>query len=504
MNDPRKVLREVFGYPSFRPGQEALIGAVLSGRDAAGILPTGAGKSLCYTIPALLLPGTAVVVSPLISLMNDQVRQLERRGIPAACLHSGMDGDTRRKTLRAFRGGALRLLFVSPERLSSRRFREAAARCRISLLAVDEAHCILTWGHDFRPAYRKIPSFLAALPARPVIAAFTATARREDAEEIGRLLLMRSPLIVMTTFDRPNLFYAVSRPAGKLGAALSFLREHRSCAGIVYCGTRRSVTLLSRRLAREGFPNRPYHAGLPVKEREEAQRAFTEGAVPLIVATNAFGMGIHKDDIRFVLHYEMPADPESYYQEAGRAGRDGKRADCLLLSGPDDLRRGRQLLTRSGASVLSERAARDRLRMEAMARYASGAVCLRHFLRSYFGEGSPARCGSCSVCLGQKISPADPEDLARSLQSRLFSLRHDLAREKKIRPDRLFSNRNIREMAEERPRSVVSLLLMEGMPPLAVLRFGNVFLAEIRLFSIYEDAGISRREKESKHCRNNC
>ena len=358
MNPIYQNLKTYFGYDSFRPGQEKIITAILSGRDALGIMPTGAGKSLCYQIPALTFPGLTLVISPLISLMEDQVATLKRRGIGAEFINSAVDINRKQRILssisaqyscnppayirrtpsssssafhRCYKSTPIKLLYVSPERLSAPEFRAFAQKIRISLLCVDEAHCISLWGRQFRPEYMKIAEFVEALPDRPVIAAFTATANAEVRSDIIDNLKLREPYVLTTGFDRPNLYFEVQKVKDKWPALSSLLIRHRGECGIIYCLTRRTVESLSRKLEVNGFTVTHYHGGMPLEEREKAQRDWLGGKRNVIVATNAFGMGIDKPDVRFVIHYNMPGSMENYYQEAGRAGRDGLPSDCIIL-----------------------------------------------------------------------------------------------------------------------------------------------------------------------------
>ncbi|MBR6009533.1 MAG: RecQ family ATP-dependent DNA helicase, partial [Clostridia bacterium] len=328
---PLEVLNEYFGYDSFREGQEEVISSILEGRDTLAIMPTGAGKSLCYQIPALCLDGTAIVISPLISLMKDQVGALKLSGVPCAFLNSSLSETQLSAALSRAREGAYRIIYAAPERLLTPRFTQLCREIPVSLVAVDEAHCISQWGQDFRPSYLKILSFIRSLPRRPVVAAFTATATEEVRRDVIRILELRDPLCVVTGFDRPNLRWIVQKPAKKDPALERLLRERAGQSGIVYCATRKAVEQVCARLQDLGVPATRYHAGLSEEERRRNQEDFVYDRSPVMVATNAFGMGIDKSNVRFVVHYNMPKSLEAYYQEAGRAGRDGEPADCVLL-----------------------------------------------------------------------------------------------------------------------------------------------------------------------------
>ena len=406
MQAARQTLSEVFGYASFRAGQEEVVSAILSGRDVMAVMPTGAGKSLCYQIPALVLPGITIVVSPLISLMRDQVGALLQSGVRAAYLNSSLTPRQHALALANARKGVYRIIYVAPERLLTESFLSFAMEAPIAQVVVDEAHCVSQWGQDFRPGYLDIAPFIARLPRRPRLSAFTATATQSVRQDIVRLLALGDPFTIITGFDRPNLFFEVRREGDRNARLLRFLGEHRGQSGIVYCGTRKGVEEVTRMLAGEGIDAVGYHAGMGDAEREQAQEDFVSDRVPVIVATNAFGMGIDKSNVSFVVHYNMPKDLESYYQEAGRAGRDGEEAACCLLYEPADVRLNTFLIEHSqensqldeqSQQVVMERA---KERLKQMTFYATGSGCLRARMLRYFGE-TPAspRCGNCSCCL---------------------------------------------------------------------------------------------------------
>ena len=403
--DKQSILREHFGYQTFREGQEPLIDAILAGRDVFGVMPTGGGKSLCYQLPALLLEGLTLVVSPLISLMKDQVAALKEAGIPAAFLNSSLTAAQQREVLRRAELGAYKLIYVTPERLLTDSFLEFAAGQQISLLAVDEAHCVSQWGQDFRPNYLDIPAFVRRLPQRPVLAAFTATATSQVGEDIVRLLELREPLRIVTGFDRPNLYFDVRRERDKLAWLKGYLRDHRDKSGIVYCATRKTVEQVCKKLRAADFAATRYHAGLDDVERRENQDDFSYDRATIMVATNAFGMGIDKSNVSFVIHYNMPKNIESYYQEAGRAGRDGAPADCILLFSAGDVMTAKYLITNGNDRVeLSEELRqelimRDMKRLRQMEDYCKTAGCYRAALLDYFGEPHKPTCSNCGNCL---------------------------------------------------------------------------------------------------------
>ena len=402
--DKQKALREYFGYDSFRPGQEALIDAILAGRDAFGVMPTGGGKSLCYQIPALLLEGLTVIVSPLISLMKDQVAALCEAGVGAAYLNSSLTAAQQREVLRRAEAGAYRLLYVAPERLLTDAFLAFAAGQRISLLAVDEAHCVSQWGQDFRPNYLDIPTFVSRLPHRPVIAAFTATATAEVGRDIIRLLELQSPCRIVTGFDRPNLFFDVRRERDKFSWLKEYLADRRDRSGIVYCATRKTVEQVCEKLRASGIAATRYHAGLDDAERRENQEDFAYDRATVMVATNAFGMGIDKSNVAFVIHYNMPKNIESYYQEAGRAGRDGASADCILLYSAGDVVTAKFLITHGNEreqipeELRQTLISRDMDRLRRMEDYCRTDGCYRAVLLEYFGQTHAAACGNCGNC----------------------------------------------------------------------------------------------------------
>ena len=415
------ALKRYFGYDAFRPGQEAVVDALLSGRDALAVMPTGAGKSLCYQLPALLLPGTALVVSPLVSLMRDQVTALCQAGIPAAYLNSTLTEGQFHRALENAKRGQYRIIYVAPERLLTPRFLDFAQAASLSLLAVDEAHCVSQWGQDFRPSYLDIPAFVDRLPRRPPVAALTATATPAVRADMEALLGLRDPVESVTGFDRPNLFFQVRRGGQKLPAALEFIQARPAESGIVYCAARRTVEEVCAALQAAGVPATRYHAGLSPQERQANQEDFTFDRRPVMVATNAFGMGIDKSNVRYVLHYNMPKDLESYYQEAGRAGRDGAPAQCLLLYSPQDTRTARFLIEQDRENedldpeTLERVRERDYLRLQQMEGYCRTSGCLRAYLLSYFGETPPERCGSCGNCLRSGVELDITEDAQKIL-----------------------------------------------------------------------------------------
>lgn len=445
------TLKRYFGYSSFRPGQERMVSAILSGCDALGVMPTGAGKSICYQVPALMLPGLTLVVSPLVSLMADQVRALKAAGARPSYLNSTLTPAQQNTVLKRASEGWYQIMYVAPERLADPRFLAFARAAAgpggigIPLVAVDEAHCVSQWGQDFRPSYLEIASFVAALPQRPVLAAFTATATERVRADISTMLGLRAPQTVTTGFDRPNLYFEVQELGDKAKVAWvrDYVRSHAQESGIVYCATRKKVDELAQDLMHElaplGVRVGHYHAGLSTEERRVNQEGFITDAIPVIVATNAFGMGIDKPNVRYVIHLNAPESIEAYYQEAGRAGRDGDPAGCILLWNGADFNLRRRLIDRDPGDVeldegQREQAKRNRFRLlSQMEGYCRTTDCLRAYILRYFGEderdregASPAPagargCGNCSNCL----TPFEADDVTEAARAIMcFVSRH--------------------------------------------------------------------------------
>ncbi len=399
--DKLETLKHYFGYTSFRPAQESIIDSILSGRDVLAVMPTGAGKSICYQIPGLMLPGITLVVSPLISLMIDQVRALNEAGVHAAYINSSLTEGQIAKALGNAERGDYKIIYVAPERLESRGFLHFLDTASVSLLTVDEAHCISQWGQDFRPSYLNIIKAVERMERRPVVAAFTATATGMVREDILCVLKLRSPKVEVTGFDRKNLYFEVRVPQNKQQETLSFVKAHHKESGIIYCATRKNVEKVYDFLNRCGIKAAKYHAGMSAEDRAQNQNAFIYDEKQIVVATNAFGMGIDKSNVRYVLHYNMPQSIENYYQEAGRAGRDGERAECVLLYSAQDVRINRFLIENKQVrerEVQEELLQNDLARLRSMVGYCTTKECLRVYLLNYFGEKSGA-CENCSNCL---------------------------------------------------------------------------------------------------------
>ena len=394
----RSAMKEKFGFEGFREGQEEIINALLAGKDTLAIMPTGAGKSLCYQLPALMLEGLTIVISPLISLMKDQVNALADAGIPAAYLNSSLSYEEYKEITASTRQGKYKIVYIAPERLKRDDIQYLK---NISMVVIDEAHCISQWGHDFRPSYLLITDFIESLPQRPITAAFTATATGKVKNDIVNILNLEDPFILITGFNRANLYFEVQKPESKLKAVLEYLEKHKDKSGIIYCATRKTVEELCSSLNNRGYGATRYHAGLEDQERHENQDDFIYDRKTIMVATNAFGMGIDKSNVSYVIHYNMPKNIESYYQEAGRAGRDGSEADCILLYSPQDVRINKFLITnpQNEDEEKDEDLIEHNLELlKIMTYYATTDDCLRAQLLSYFGESAANYCGKCSNC----------------------------------------------------------------------------------------------------------
>ena len=476
-----EVLKAYYGYDAFRGGQEPVIDALLAGRDVLAVMPTGAGKSVCYQIPALLLPGITLVISPLVSLMRDQVTTLVQMGVPAAFLNSSLTYRQYLLALHRAEEGRYKIIYVAPERLETEGFQAFAQKARISLVAVDEAHCISQWGQDFRPSYLQIPAFVERLAVRPVVGAFTATATPEVKADIRRLLTLRDPVRLSTGFDRKNLFFEVQHPQSKKGALLELVKSRPGKCGIIYCATRKAVEEVCDFLRERGVAAVRYHAGLEPEERLRSQEDFLYDRSCVMVATNAFGMGIDKSDVRYVIHYNMPKDLESYYQEAGRAGRDGLPSSCILLFGEQDVRTQEFLIEHSQEEAEDPETAqrlqqRQLERLRQMTGYCRTTGCLRRYILRYFGEESPERCGGCANCLGN-FREVDMSREARWIVSCVRDLREafgagivtetlcgaDTDKVRRYHLDREPSYGALSELTQSQVRACIRQLLDEGI-----------------------------------------
>lgn len=424
---PKEALKAVFGYDSFRPGQEAVINAILEGRDILAVMPTGAGKSLCYQVPAMLLSGITLVISPLISLMQDQVKALNEAGVDAAFINSSLSEKEMHDTFKNATKGQYKIIYVAPERLMSEGFVRLAKDIEISMITVDEAHCISQWGQDFRPSYMDIAEFVNVLDKRPIVSAFTATATQNVREDIICSLGLTNPYFLVTGFDRENLFFQVDKPQSKDRFILDYLDRHKGESGIIYCATRKNVDSLYTLLKKRNISVAKYHAGISIEERKQMQDDFVFDYTSIVIATNAFGMGIDKSNVRFVIHYNMPSSMENYYQEAGRAGRDGLNSECILLFSHQDIIINRFLLEHKDFSDIDPTDAmtireRDIKRLQIMEGYCYTTECLRNYILKYFGEDPQKPCDDCGNCLRQ-FETLDMTDEAKKIINCIYESR---------------------------------------------------------------------------------
>ena len=424
---PKEALKAVFGYDSFRPGQEAVINAILDGRGILAVMPTGAGKSLCYQVPAMLFSGITLVISPLISLMQDQVKALNEAGVNAAFINSSLSEKELNDTFKNAYKGHYKIIYVAPERLMSEGFISFAKSVEISMVTVDEAHCISQWGQDFRPSYMDIAEFINILDKRPIISAFTATATQNVREDIICSLGLSDPYFLVTGFDRENLFFQVDKPQNKERFILDFIERHRGESGIIYCATRKNVDSLYTLLRKQNISVGKYHAGMSNEERKQMQNDFVFDYTSIVIATNAFGMGIDKSNVRFFIHYNMPSSMENYYQEAGRAGRDGLNSECILLFSPQDIIINRFLLEHKDFSDVDPIDAmtireRDIKRLQIMEGYCYTTECLRNYILKYFGEDPKKPCDDCGNCLRQ-FETLDMTDEAKKIINCIYESR---------------------------------------------------------------------------------
>ena len=498
-----QTLKQYFGYDSLRTGQEELINGILAGHDVLGIMPTGAGKSLCYQLPALMLKGITLVISPLISLMSDQVKALNQAGVHAAYINSSLTENQIRIALSYASQGRYKIIYVAPERLNTPRFLDFACNADISMLTVDEAHCISQWGQDFRPSYLEIAGFLTRLPRRPIVSAFTATATERVKNDIVASLGLNNPVTMVTGFDRPNLFFrVVTRKGGsqKDNSIINYVKKHEDESGIIYCATKKNVDKLYTLLNEQGISAGRYHAGLSNDERKQNQEDFTYDRIRVMVATNAFGMGIDKSNVRYVLHYNMPQSLEYYYQEAGRAGRDGEEAECVLFFSKQDIMINKFLLQNkaSAGDVASDmqKTANDQRKLQQMINYCETDKCLREFILSYFGDTTPCICNKCSNCVvvedeeeetyvetGKKRKKAAQlaglNELGVALFEKLRSVRTELAAEKSVPPYIICSDKTLKDICAKLPRDKEQLADVYGMGEQKIQNYGEAFVTAV-------------------------
>lgn len=501
-----QTLKQYFGYDSLRTGQEELINGILAGHDVLGIMPTGAGKSLCYQLPALMIKGITLVISPLISLMSDQVKALNQAGVHAAYINSSLTENQIRMALSYASQGRYKIIYVAPERLNTPRFLDFACNADISMLTVDEAHCISQWGQDFRPSYLEIAGFLTRLPRRPIVSAFTATATERVKNDIVASLGLNNPVTMVTGFDRPNLFFrVVTRKGGsqKDNSIINYVKKHEDESGIIYCATKKNVDKLYTLLNEQGISAGRYHAGLSNDERKQNQEDFTYDRIRVMVATNAFGMGIDKSNVRYVLHYNMPQSLEYYYQEAGRAGRDGEEAECVLFFSKQDIMINKFLLQNkaSAGDVASDmqKTANDRRKLQQMINYCETDKCLREFILSYFGDTTPCICNKCSNCVvvedeeektyvetGKKRKKAAQlaglNELGAALFEKLRSVRTELAAEKSVPPYIICSDKTLKDICAKLPRDKEQLADVYGMGEQKIQNYGEAFVTAVNSF----------------------
>jgi ATP-dependent DNA helicase RecQ len=403
LEEASRILQQVYGFPEFREGQKMIITSLLAGKDTLGIMPTGGGKSICYQVPSLLMDGVTLVISPLISLMKDQVDALTALGVPAAFINSTLEAREVEQRLQGALQGKYKLLYIAPERLESERFRTRMHALNLPFIAIDEAHCVSQWGHDFRPSYVSIAPFIRDLPNRPIVAAFTATATAEVTEDIARLLSLHDPDVYINGFSRDNLELTILRGENKRDFVMNHVKAHTHQPGIIYAATRKEVEDLYELLKKKGFAAGKYHAGLSDDERSYNQEAFLYDDIRVMVATNAFGMGIDKSNVRYVIHYNMPKNMEAYYQEAGRAGRDGEPSSCILLFSAQDIMTQKFLIEQNQHSP--ERKANEYKKLQTMIDYCYSPRCLRNYILHYFGdEHVTEACGNCSSCKDDRDS----------------------------------------------------------------------------------------------------
>ena len=490
MADIYGILKNYYGYTSFRKGQEEIINSLLSGRDTLAVMPTGAGKSLCYQIPALCMEGITLVISPLISLMQDQVRTLISMGIRGAYLNSSLTPRQMEKAVANAKSGMYKIIYVAPERLEMPSFIDFACSQNIPLIAVDEAHCISQWGHDFRPSYMQIAEFIAKLPKRPVLAAFTATATKMVKSDIVKNLHLREPFSMSLGFDRENLYFGLYSPIDKSKFVLDYVKAHENQSGIIYCLTRKYVDELAEELQDNGINALPYHAGLEDSERSFNQNQFIYDKAKVIVATNAFGMGIDKPDVRYVMHYNMPANIEDYYQQAGRAGRDGEPSECILLYSGRDVRINEYLINKSEENeFLDAEEVRKHIeikleKLKLMTFYStSKTTCLRKRILNYFGEAYIPPCNKCSYCMKlseEQIKQVKVPAIDKELLAVLEKTRSQLAKRWGVPAYSVVNDRTLREMAIYRPKNDADMLKIYGIGQVKLQRYGKTFINAIK------------------------
>ncbi len=511
-----EALKEYFGYDSFKPGQEEIIDSILAGKDVLAIMPTGSGKSICYQIPALILPGITIVISPLISLMQDQVKALNEAGIQAGFINSSLSDSEISDIYSGAQEGAYKILYVAPERLDSFAFTNFARRIEISMVTVDEAHCISQWGQDFRPSYLRIVGFVAGLRRRPVVTAFTATATEEVKNDISCVLRLRDPKVVVTGFDRENLYFDVETIRKKDEYVLEYIRKHPEESGIIYCATRKNADALYELLSASGISAAKYHAGMSNEDRKQSQNDFIFDRSAVIVATNAFGMGIDKSDVRYVIHYNMPQSMENYYQEAGRAGRDGESSQCILLFSAQDIMINRFLLDHKDFTDIPPEdieliRQRDAKRLQVMEGYCRTSGCLRNYILEYFGEKRTEPCDNCGNC-HREFSEIDMTEEAKDVINCIYEtkgryglsivigtlLGANRARLKELGTTEYKSYGALKEKSESAIRLLINQMILEGYIHQTTDKFSVVRLGDYEPLKDSNTRVIVRTYKEKE------
>lgn len=509
MEQSKKLLTKHFGYENFRPGQEKIVQHLLNHEDCLGIMPTGAGKSICYQIPALIFPGTTIVISPLISLMKDQVDTLNKKQIPASYINSTLSTSESKTIMQNALNGNYKIIYIAPERLEVPSFIDFLNTISISMIAIDEAHCVSQWGHDFRKSYLQIANVISRLKSRPIISAFTATATNLVKEDIKKILNLNNPFTLITGFDRENLSFQVLNSANKKEFVVNYLESHKNVCGIIYCLSRKKVDSLYCYLNSLSFSVCKYHGGMSEKQRSKNQDEFISGKFMVMIATNAFGMGIDKPDIRYVIHYNMPKDLESYYQEAGRAGRDGQSSECILLFSKSDIISNKFLIEHSNKFASHST---EYKKLNQIIAYCSTKKCLRKYMLEYFGEHPTFKvCNYCSNCipnkelnniqnaeiLYNKISKSSPEtitnisykknlestDVQNSYNKELFSIlkavRIELSLQYKVPAFIIFHNKTLIEMCQKLPKNIEEFLQISGIGKYKAEEYGASFISAI-------------------------
>lgn len=525
--DAKEALKVYFGFDSYKEGQESIIDAIMAGQDVIAVMPTGSGKSICYQVPALVLPGMTIVISPLISLMQDQVKALNNAGVHAGYINSSLTESQISKVYELAATGRFKIMYVAPERLESYGFQEFASKADISMVTVDEAHCISQWGQDFRPSYLKIVDFIDSLSERPIVSAFTATATEEVKIDISCVLKLQNPKEVVTGFDRPNLYFSVESIKKKDDYVVDYIEKHPSDSGIIYCATRKNVDALYELLRGNGAHVTRYHAGMNTEERKRNQDDFIYDRIPVIIATNAFGMGIDKSNVRFVIHYNMPQSMENYYQEAGRAGRDGESSQCILLYSAQDIIIDRFLLEHKEFTDVSEEdieliKQRDEKRLQIMDGYCRTTGCLRNYILNYFGEKPESPCDNCGNCNGD-YNDVDMTEAAKQVVNCVYETRGryglnivigtllgaNRARLKELGTNEYRSYGKLKDIPEERLKKLVDQMITDGYiyqseGQYSVVRMGNIDPLKdenthvIVRIPIEKQTAYRRREKRRK------